>query len=698
MGHIRMNKKTLSARDRFGVARTNIVIGSILLLAVIAVVYIFANMGTSSNEALTADAATYMSDAIAEAVDAGFEELRCAAATGAQAGRLAEALTGGRAFSNARVEKGGEVFTADADGWPELRYTQTGKGRSVGACEAGIVLRLDAGEDGLLSALMPQTYLKALLDDRCAGGDYALYGVANGGYIINTLPLEGGNYYDALRALKDVGIYDTLMSSISSQVLYADGTLAQTRVRDLPWGVALYLPSGQGRAARDQGSYLILVLIAAACLLITFGIDTVLETRRIHRIEADARMKQQALEGLNHMAAVNADMALFLIDRENNSVLYHTNHLPLLRDTPAINRIENTDDIERACGIDEAELGRVAEQIYALGFGQVNAVTLHASFVSRDSLLRFEFKGLPGFGRYVLCCVRESEREENDGGDAVDEMNFRRSIRSKCDMIWEVDIENDRWRCVYRAPGLRLDRVVEGDIWRDYEVDLKNRVGTYLAPQDYPDFFADMCLEGLMTIYRKGGRDGVTFDDRVLDHSRAGYHWKRRIVRTYKDDDTGAPRAGIYIMDIDAQKNAELERRERALMMQKALTAISGIYYAIYYVDLDNDLCYTARDNTSAPDADLCTPYKAKVTAMVESGVHPDDREGVRAMLDRVNIRRQMTEKAHSFTKRFRSRQGENYVESMLIVQAARIENGVVREVVVALEHTHKLEVDGTKA
>lgn len=682
--------------DRHGVVRTNIVLGAVLLLVVVVILMIFTDMDTSTARARVAESVERLSAYLSRNMEDGFETMSAVAETDATTeGKLAALVSGGL-FKNACIaEDGASAFAKDGGGMTAAsKYRQIGRGKSVSANAAGILLKLDAN-GSTVTALMTYDTLNARVTE-AFGKDirYAVYDVASGSYLIDRLEIGGTDYFETLNILNGKGEMTPLRRSSKAQAEHGGDVFAQTRARVMPWGVTLRVSHASLEGGERDYNGLI-ILIAAACLLIAFVIDTFLEIRRIRRVEAETKTQTVVLTELARRSAVDAGLALFVFDREKNDIPYYTNHLNLLRDVPGIKQPRSLDDLERACGIDEAELGRLADRIYGIEEGQVGELMLHASSLTRDGVLRFEFNAVPGHSAYVLCCVTDGTQEDLAHESATDEANYRRGMLPKCASAWEIDVANNRWRRIHRAPGGTLALLdVPDESWRDYEGDLHGIIRDYLDPQDYHNFAADMCLESLMTIYRKGSRDGGTYDDRIRDDSTAGYHWNRRIVRVFKNPDTGSVWANFYILNIDAQKNAELERRERARYMQKALTALGGIFYGIYYVDLENDLCYSGRAYSSAPNTELCLRYSETVASAIESGVHPEDRAALKAMLDGYNIRKQMSERAHCFTRKFRSRQGEDYVESVLIIQAARFENAVVREFVVALEHTHKLRID----
>ena len=119
-------------------------------------------------------------------------------------------------------------------------------------------------------------------------------------------------------------------------------------------------------------------------------------------------------------------------------------------------------------------------------------------------------------------------------------------------------------------------------------------------------------------------------------------------------------------------------------VFQNTLRALSGIYYALYYVDLDNDLCYAAKSHDGEVVTQLCTPYRETFDKYMDV-VHPDDRDDVRNMLDAFNLRRMLPEGSHFQRKEYRRMSGDGYRWAAIIIQPARYENGRIKDVVVAL-------------
>ncbi|MBQ3574835.1 MAG: hypothetical protein IJA26_04150, partial [Clostridia bacterium] len=185
--------------------------------------------------------------------------------------------------------------------------------------------------------------------------------------------------------------------------------------------------------------------------------------------------------------------------------------------------------------------------------------------------------------------------------------------------------------------------------------------------------------------YRTGKSECVQ-DCRVRSLKKTGYEWHRQMLRVFKDTDSNEIVARLYMLNVDAEKNAEMERRERYRIHQQTLTAIGGIYYGLYYIELDNDLCYTAKSHAGELCSDICAPFKTAFAGYIEKYVHEDDRETLRRLIDPYMLRKKVQEDQRFHRCEFRRRVGEHYEWSAAIIQAARFENAQIRDVVLAFE------------
>lgn len=219
---------------------------------------------------------------------------------------------------------------------------------------------------------------------------------------------------------------------------------------------------------------------------------------------------------------------------------------------------------------------------------------------------------------------------------------------------------------------------------RDYMSDLAGALREYIDPDDYEVFTEKMSVEGLSRLMRTGGHQ-MTLECRARSLKTGAFEWRRLLVRVYRHPEQGELIADMYAMNVDAEKNAELERQERARVLQQTLTAISGIYNGLYYAELDRDTCYTAKAVGGSISSQLRQSYRGMVETFVAGDVHPEDREAIKCLLDPYQLRKRMTENSHLVRHEYRRRVGENYETAAIIVQAARFENGTVRDIAIAM-------------
>lgn len=81
----------------------------------------------------------------------------------------------------------------------------------------------------------------------------------------------------------------------------------------------------------------------------------------------------------------------------------------------------------------------------------------------------------------------------------------------------------------------------------------------------------------------------------------------------------------------------------------------------------------------------LSQSYRGMVDAFVTGDVHPEDRDAIRQLMDPYYLRKRMTESSHLVRHEYRKRVGEGYENAAIIVQAARFENGTVRDIAIAM-------------
>ena len=144
-------------------------------------------------------------------------------------------------------------------------------------------------------------------------------------------------------------------------------------------------------------------------------------------------------------------------------------------------------------------------------------------------------------------------------------------------------------------------------------------------------------------------------------------------------------RAGAKVALLDLNFDA-------ANQFAEEITAEGGIAKAYSCNVLDKDICYTAKAFGSGIGSQLSREFKGTFDAYIDEYVHPDDQAEMRRLLSAYQIRKSMTESSHLVRREYHRRHGDQYQEAAIILQAARFENGTVRDVVIALrKYTGKI-------
>ena len=265
------------------------------------------------------------------------------------------------------------------------------------------------------------------------------------------------------------------------------------------------------------------------------------------------------------------------------------------------------------------------------------------------------------------------------------------NAKRRASSVWQVNVSRNRWRAVHigaNEPLSRLTSHMNG--WRDYNSDLGSTLNDYIHPADYYDFAERAGIPGMASAFRSGTTE-FTLEYRVCASQTNNYEWHRMHVRLLTDPKTGDIIANFYIYNVDAMKNAELERGERKRVLQQTLTALGGIFTGLYYVDLDNDLCYTARSRDGEITSQLCAPFKSSFDRYIDVQVHPEDQDELRKALSTYALKRSMTEGSHFRHCLYRCSLGDgSYARTSMVIQPARFENGTIKEIALAIREIER--------
>jgi len=339
------------------------------------------------------------------------------------------------------------------------------------------------------------------------------------------------------------------------------------------------------------------------------------------------------------------------------------------------------------CDIADEEHEKLRDVLGKVQAGESREVLIHTSHSDRERrVLRFVMHGMDD-DQSVICCVSDCTQAQASMDRVEIEQNFMESVRAKTTSIWQINVTKNRWALLHSKKSDPLSSLkIEKNSWRDYEADLVGCIRDHLSPADYEAYAKSMSLASLAYDFRSGNYE-LNRDYRVHSKSTAEYAWHRTCIRIWMNPYSKDIIANMYVFNVDAEKNAELERGERKRILNETLRALGGIYYGLYYVDLEKDLCYAAKPLGGELVSQLCAPYKQTFDGYIENSVHPDDREALREMLSAYALRRGMKEGSHFKRMAYKRKVGDGFENAQIIIQPARFENGDVKEVVLAIRY-----------
>lgn len=523
---------------------------------------------------------------------------------------------------------------------------------------------------------------------------YALYNSATGKYLVNRSDFEQKRYYDTLLDIDVDGSAAALMTSSEAQARVRIGGesiyIAQCPSGIQPWCVALMLPE---ELASTENSHILLWLHVASAAL-QLGL---LAYAAVYLVRSCSREKKIWLQ--------RRRMGVAMLDRLANDaslvICAYSRSEDRIKDFHEGFRLNGCADHEppksiealsSQYGIAEDDVEQLRESLRECRSGLCSELNLNASAQDGEHLLRIEMQCMEDRQNCVLLSLRDCTLDMEREDVLLAEESFRRRMQGKAMSIWQIDVARNRWKLTGGSVPDALRRLGVNGECRDYMCDLAGALREYIEANDYECCAEQMSVEGLSRLMRTGGHQ-TTLECRAHSLKSGAYEWHRLLVRVYRHPEKGEMIADLYVMNVDAEKNAELERQERARVLQQTLTAISGIYNGLYYAELDMDRCYTAKAVGGSISSQLSQSYRGMVDAFVAGDVHPEDREAIRQLLDPYHLRRRMTENSHLVRHEYRRRVGENYETAAIIVQAARFENGTVRDIAIAMRrYTEKAE------
>ncbi len=520
---------------------------------------------------------------------------------------------------------------------------------------------------------------------------YAIYNFRNGSYVYNNMPIDGAGYYDALMTINEHGDGGALFSAYNAQAYFSNqfgkeaAVIAQCRTDISPWGVAFMLPESVLDNQAGSMDYLLIiigiVIVIQLALSVVF-LGSVFRNRR--KLTKQINDLADSAENKLEMSVEYTGVCVFEYDRSLGKIIdFHNGMADAgMEGSLCPQTINEFVAYFKPNDDDALHLYEVFAEIKS---GETVNADVHAFAHDGERLLRFRLQCMKD-GDTIIGNVRDCTQDEFSQIRIRDEEKFLDLMKPKAAAVWDICVSGNRVRISCDKRGLTAKRFdIKPNAWVRYEDEFPHRFREHLHPADVDQFVDSLTLEALMNMYRSGKTESVC-DCRIRSIRKEGYEWYRRMLRVFKDPESKEIVARLFMLNVDAEKNAEMERRERLRIHQQTLTAIGSIYYGLYYIELDNDLCYTAKSHAGEPGSDICGPFKTAFAAYIDQYVHEQDRDALRRLIDPYMLRRHVKEDKHFLRCEFRRRVGDHYEWAVAIIQAARFENAQIRDVVLAFE------------
>ena len=612
----------------------------------------------------------------------------------ADTAELLSSLKKSTAILDAAVVRDGEMLRLQDGALQSETEPKTAKryaasaGTSFVLQEDGTVQLRSIFMDGELVLWPDMDALGARLCSAIDGGcDFVVYNSVTGDYLLNRSEISK-NYYEFLMALDTPDGVDSLFrikNAVAALNLDGSGTLsyiAQHQSGINPWCLALFIPETALPSA--QGSDMVMQTLAVAIisvLLFAIACCALAVLLKLRRNQISACKSLTALESMVEQAATQSRTALFIYQRDTEKV-------PFIKDgTGTLDQSQacvGMDELMNGFSLSQEDRERLMDAIHALAPGEETVVTVNSSDRgAEEHALSFSLKRQRENGNLVTATVRDCTQERFNRERALEEVHFSNSMRQKSNMIWQYNVSRGNWRLVF-ARGVDPARMgVSASEWRRCDTDI-GLMRTMLHPDDCAAFIARMRPDAVAEMYHCG-RDEMELEYRLRMPGDKTYSWYRQIVRTFRAPETNDIMADAYAINVDAEKRAEMERNERRQVLQQTLTALGGIFYGLYYVDLDTDTSYTVKSLGGDLVTQLHASFEKTFAGFIDQRVHPDDRAQLHDILNCYRLKRMVTEENHFIRTDYRRKSGDQYRKSILIIQAARFENGVIRDIVIAL-------------
>lgn len=572
-------------------------------------------------------------------------------------------------------------------------YSENGvpRGRFIALADGSILLCVTIDETNELVVRFDSEGVADTLRSTLNGDyNFAIYNASTGAYLVNQTDFTEGGYYDALLSLNENGSTAGLLNDETTIARLDSGDfIAQQRTAIRPWNVALVIPKAELTAYTEGLTWMPrAAVIAVIMLLAVYGLFLTLGLRRMHAETRDANRMLEDTDRLICDLAWEAEVTLFIYHRGQEEPMSCYDGLRLLGGVDGNKQYATLHALEEACGLNETDSEQLHERLRELERGGSVELMLNGALRDREvRRLRFTLNAYGASDSTIICSVRDCTQELLTQNRAEAEQSYLETNMQRTTAVWQMNVSRNLWRCVYMLDSAKQCALgpLEKTGWREFTADLDGVLRNYIHPADYADYGSKMSIPSIATFYRSGRRE-INLDYRVRTGGEENYEWHRMRVHLYSEPETEDILANIYVFNVDVEKNAELERGNRKRIFEKTLRALSGIYYALYYVDLDNDLCYAAKSYNGEVVSQLCLPFRETFDSYLD-GVHPDDRAEIRTMLDAFNIRRTFVEGSRFQRREYRRQSGDDYRWAAIIIQPARYENGRIKDVVIALRN-----------
>lgn len=696
------------AKDKYWIVRGSVALLVLLALFAALVVEMLSNVGRASVEERASDVASRVVAQFEEMIRGAFIDIYGAASLisedPSREDLFFEALYRFNTYDEVGVLSNGVVrhqdgttHTIEYDTPYIYKVGGETRGRIISLHDGSLVVCAPMGGGRELAARFDSDDLERILGSSFPENyDFAVYNATTGVYLVNHTSYSGGGYYDALLSINEGGSTAGLLQGRTTVAHISHGGadgggvyIAQQRSAIRPWNVALVIPESAVSAyIMNRGWMLYAIAGAVLLILAVHTLFTLIALRRIRRERNDvASAQEDSARMLNDMAR-EAEVTLFIYHRGQDSLMRCYDGLQLLGEGQGRKRLASLPELEAACGLDEGDVERLHGRLSELKRGESAELLLRGALPDREERkLSFKLIAHAEDGEVIVCSVRDYTQQLLSRSRAEVEQNYLESTVQRSIAVWTVNVTRNLWRNVYMRDPEMLGPLGEfqGADWRDFTADLGGALRDFIYPADYAEHVQQMNIPTLAESYRSGRTEFDT-DYRVCSKSMEQYVWHRMHVRIFSDPETGDIIAHVFVFNVDVEKNAELERGERKRVFKKTLRALSGMFFGLYYVDLDNDLCYAAKSYDGEVVTNLSAPYRETFDRYLD-GVHPEDRERVRAMLDAFAIRRAVSDDSFIQRVEYRRRSGDEYRRAAIIIQPARYENGRIKDVVIAMRY-----------